>query len=325
MTNSQAPKRYKATIIVSGVYKDMHVTREAVESAAEQLAEQPVPINIEHDPTNPPLGRVYGAEMIEQDDGELALRATMEIRESIPVVIRSAKDYFEVVAGLAAVEPEQGPIDLDIDARSYEMDDLDKLRATVADVGDIETHRNVARFSMLPDAVLYVALGVPATATWWFTKGFFTKLGEQTAESVGPDLATAYAAFKERARSMVSRRKPADQPPLTIMTLELIREDGSRVLVEGSSRAEGHELDDFFDSGSDLLRAARACMRIMDEPDKVRRLHFVRQDGAWQLMYGLDDQAYPMLAVAMPDDEFEQLVEQARSKLDISVDGSGSP
>jgi hypothetical protein len=31
-----------------------------------------------------------------------------------------------------------------------------------------------------------------------------------------------------------------------------------------------------------------------------------------------------VLAVAMRDDEFEKLKEQARSKLDLSIDGSGS-
>jgi hypothetical protein len=324
MADSETPKRYKATIIISGVAKGMHVTREAVEGAAEQLATTPVPINIEHDPTKPPVGRVFAPELVERDDGELALEATMEIRESIPLVLVPVARYDEAEASLAAVEPQAGPIELDIDADSYENADLEAVRDALADAGEVDAHRNVARFSVLPDAVLYVAIGTPATATWWFARGFFTKLGEQAAESAGPDLAALYATFKQRVREMVSRRKPADQPPITIMRLELEREDGARVLVEGSTRAEGEELDEFFDGGSDLLKAARACMKIVDEPEKVRRLHFAWRRGAWQLRYGLDDQAYPMLAAAMPDDEFEKLVEQARSKLDISVEGSGS-
>jgi hypothetical protein len=218
MADSDFPRLYKATVIVSGMAKGMHVTREAVESAAEQLASHPVPINIEHDPTNPPMGRMYGPELVEQEDGELALQATMEIRDSMPIVIRSMTDYNEIEASLAAVEPERGPIGLDIDASSYEEADLDALKGALAQAGDVEAQRNVVRFSVVPDAILYVALGSGAIATWWFARGFFTKLGEQAAESVGPDLAALYVAFKQRAREMVSRRKPADQPPITIMT-----------------------------------------------------------------------------------------------------------
>jgi hypothetical protein len=326
MSENAPPKRYKARIIASGVYKHMTVTREAVESAAELLADRPVPVNIEHDPTNPPVGRMVDPELVQLDDGELALEATVEVRanQSIPAIIRAVSDYELVGARLKAIEPQAGALELDIDVRSYNADDLEALRTAAAGAGEVSATRNAARFSELPDALLTVSLGTSAVAAFWFAKGFFTRLGEQAAESIGPDLASAYESFKQNAKKMLSRRNPADQPPLTVMTLELERDDGGTIDVEGSSRAEGDDIEDFFDSGEELLTLARTYAKMIGEPEKLRKLHFARQEGTWRLRYGLDADAHPVLGVAMPEEEFEKLVEHARSKPDTSVDGAGT-
>lgn len=65
--------RYVARVIASGTHGDIRIAREAVEGMAKQLQGRALPLNLEHDPTQPPVGRVLGVELVELDDGELAL------------------------------------------------------------------------------------------------------------------------------------------------------------------------------------------------------------------------------------------------------------
>ncbi len=66
------PKRLRGQIIRSGVHGDYTITREAVEEMLEQIQAAPKPVNIEHDPTVPPVGRMTNPKLIELDDGEVA-------------------------------------------------------------------------------------------------------------------------------------------------------------------------------------------------------------------------------------------------------------
>jgi len=311
----------RARIIASGRYKHVVVTREAVEGAAEQLAGHAVPVHIEHDPTRPPVGRMLDPCLVELEDGELALEATMEIRakESVPAIFRAVPDFKRTEAGLTAIAPESGELELDVDERSYSAEDLDALRAIAARAGDAAGTANAARFSELPDALLTIGLGTSAVATFWFARGFFTNLGEQAAKSVGPDLAEAYQSFKAKLREVLSRRNPAETPPLTVMRLEIERQDGALIDVEGSSRADDEAIYDFLDAGEDLLTVARVYAKLMPEPERLRKLHFERVDGVWILRYGLDDDAKPVLAVALSEEEFEKLAERARREQTVST------
>lgn len=146
---------------------------------------------------------------------------------------------------------------------------------------------------------------------FWFSKGFFTRLGEQVADSVGPDLIAAYQAFKDKLRDALSQRNPADSPPLTVMSVTIDRQDGGIIEVEGSSRAEGEAIDDFLDAGQELVTHARIYAEMFPEPERLRKLHFAREDGTWRLRYGLDADAKPVLTYALSDEHFAELAAQA--------------
>lgn len=51
---------------------------------------------------------------------------------------------------------------------------------------------------------------------------------------------------------------------------------------------------------------------MVSEPERLVRLHFERVDGLWHLRYGLDIDANALLAIAVPDEDFEEIVNQAQ-------------
>ncbi len=311
-------KGLRGQIIRSGNHGGYVITRETVEGMLSQLQSQPVPVNIEHDPTQPPVGRITGGRLVETDDGEVALETDMELFESSRALLLPAAQLEEALEGMPSIRLEPGRLQIGIDERSYPMAEVVELAQLASKAGEVTTDESALRFSQLPDALLVLALGSPAVAAWWFSRGFFTKAGEAAGERVGKeigeDLVGLYRTFKARLRRMVAdRRSPADRPPITMFTLELERPGGRYVEVEGSSRADDNELEEFLDAAADLLAVASAYQAVAPAPERLARLHFAWEDGGWRYRYGLDDQAQLVMIVALSDDQYAQALEQARA------------
>jgi hypothetical protein len=122
--------------------------------------------------------------------------------------------------------------------------------------------------------------------------------------------------LKSKLRDVVQRRKPPDRPPLTMLTLEISRPGGGVVCVEGSTRAEDEGLDDLLDGGQELLMVARVYAQLAPEPERLRTLHFAREDGRWAFRYGLDEDAHPVIVVALSEERFAELLAEAERESD---------
>jgi hypothetical protein len=306
--------RYVGQMVASGNHGGHVVSREFVESVVEQLQESPKPVGIEHDPTNPPVGRVVGGKLVELPDGEVAAESIIEVYdETKTVVLHSYDEFLEAFRALPGLVPEDGPLRISIDERSYEQTDIEALLEEARSAGQAERGATAMRFSQLPDSLLVISLGVPATAGFWFAKGFFTKIGETFGQDVGEDLVRAYAAFKARLRTVVSeRRNPIDRPPITMFQLLLKRRDGEMIEVEGSTRATGEDLENFLDSGLDLLPVALAYLALASEPDRLRKMHFRHTKSGWHFAYGVDDEAERVMIVVLSDEAYAQALEEAK-------------
>src|SRR3954447_2962077 len=210
-------KRLRGQIIRSGIHGEYTITREAVEGMLEQIEASPKPVNIEHDPTRPPVGRMVKPKLIELPNGEVALETETELfDEAVSAVLKSARELEEEIARLPGFRVGEGPLGLTVDPRSYRHEDIEAIRGSATVAGEIEVFDNAMRFSVLPDALLVIGLGAPTAAAWWFSKGFFTKLGEMLGEAAGDELASSYRAFKAKTVEVVERREPRDRPPITM-------------------------------------------------------------------------------------------------------------
>jgi hypothetical protein len=208
VSDPQISSLLSGQIIRSGQHGQYLITRETVEDMHRQLQERPVPVNIEHDPTVPPVGRITDSRLVELEDGELALETDTEIFDgTVPAALYAHSDLASAVQALEHLPAEAGPVDVIVDDRLYSKEDLEALRVIIAEVGGANARDGALRFSQLPDALLVFSLGSTGTAMFWFSKGFFTKLGERTAEElgeeVGKDLAGAYRALKTRSAKLL--------------------------------------------------------------------------------------------------------------------------
>lgn len=311
-------KGLRGEIIRSGVHGEYTITREAVEGMLEQIQASPKPVNIEHDPTVPPVGRMTNAKLIELPDGEVALETEMELFEgTVPAVFKAASELEREISELSPFETEEGPLEITTDSRSYEAADIEALRDIAAGAGGAEASDSAMRFSVTPDALLVIGLGSVGIAARWFLKGFFTKAGEGLGEEVGKDLARAYREFKDQALAMVERRQPADRPPITMFTLQLQSPNGNTVEVEGATRKVRGELEAFLDAGSQLLPIAEVYLRAAPQPDRVAKMHFAHTGKGWDYVYGLDVEAKPVMIIALSDQDYAAALARRRQSLPI--------
>jgi hypothetical protein len=85
----------------------------------EQLRANPIPINIEHDPTMPPVGRVVGARLRELPDGELLLEGEEELFNSTTqALVLPVRDLLSALDDHPSFSPEPLPLSLSVDDRS---------------------------------------------------------------------------------------------------------------------------------------------------------------------------------------------------------------
>jgi hypothetical protein len=325
MTNGEATTRGRcnARLIVSGptINGDYWVTREAVRSMAEHLDGHSVPVNIEHDPTRPPVGRVVASSLVELANDELAVDGVIELFDAtVEARIVSDSQLISVIEELDPSTTTAQPLRLEIDPRSYQIGDLEPVISAASVAGEVETATDALRFSALPDALLVV--GIPSA--FWFAQGFFTKLGENAADAVSAELREAYARFKGALRTLVADREPADTPPITLVKFVISRADGKSVEVEGSTRDEGEVLDEFLDAAANLHGIARAYVELMGEVCDPVRLHFKFTEGQWEFAYGLDEAAERLMLLVVSDSYYETMLRRIDEPDALPADAENS-
>jgi hypothetical protein len=319
-SRSSSPGRLRLVghLIQSGEHPGVTITREAVESTVEQLQRGPVPSFIEHDHTLPPIGRVVGGRIVELENGEIAAESMMEIfEETSPASIHSESQFDDAVLHARPVVAVGGPVEIVVDQRSYHVADLEALAETGRLAGEIVVQDSAVRFSAGPDPLLVIALGSGGVAWGWFAKGFFTRLGETLADEISEDLRHAYRSFKDALRRTVAeKRRPIDQAPITLLTMNLERPGGGSVEIEGSTRAWDETLDDFVDAGKTLAIVGRAYIDLAPEPSRLVKIHFRYGPHGWQFAYALDADAERSWIAVLSDEEYEELLLKARDQSD---------
>lgn len=164
----------KAEITILTTHVDLHGDRfapEALEDYAAKVNAGYLPLMVEHDLRIPPIGRIAAATVVELEDGERAVRGTVEIFEGT--------DTEEILSGdgreIAIPRREYAAFGIEYD-RSYETDEgkefLANLRALSPDVEAVPTVKKAVE----PISTLTIAAG--AFVLGGIATGFLGRIGE---------------------------------------------------------------------------------------------------------------------------------------------------
>jgi hypothetical protein len=294
--------RFRGIMATTHVHPDgTRFAKEALEDNAKRVNEKAVHMNIEHNPTTPPVGRITHAWVEKLADGEWALMGEGEFFEHPEV---TALLNF-TPKPLEKVEPKKGRLLVAAGKANFVDDEYTKaLQETLTDVGDAEVSATLIQRSAMPDPIVYIHLGDVANAFWWFGKGFFVAAGatagRQVGKEVGKDLVAAYKAAKAKLFKMLERRNPIDRDPLLILTVD-IEETGQKVRVEGSFRGkEKAQIDQFLDSASELIESARRVLAGAANWQEIEKLHFsYNEETGWKFSFGMTKDTVPFIAIPL--------------------------
>jgi len=260
-----------ATLATSHV--DRHrdrLTLSALEGMVQQIQDAYIPINIEHDPRQPPIGRIADASLEQRPDGAYAVEGTIEVFEPGD---DAASDTDQRVMKLRIP---QVPIQVEFD-RSF---DNPEDRHTVEEIGALLGSRPQfeAKKALEPLTVLAIA-GLFAFGS--IAKGFFSKLGGDI-----------YETLKARLKALVARRRQAGSDCVLMFRAAVCRGDHT-VLVEVFATNPTPETVEFL-FGPALAELDRLLPSYYQPETGVKRIVFELTGGQLELRFGVNEKCRPL-------------------------------
>ena len=179
-----------AEAILATTHVDSHkdvIALSALQGAVEQVKQRIIPVLVEHDPRQPPLGRIVSSRVEQLADGHFALIGTMELFEPddhIPL----SDDPREI----HIAEPAFHKITVICD-RSYSEDaDQSILEALVTQIGGVK--EEYTKKALVPLSVLAIVVGTFGALK--FAGGFLEKAGADT-----------WDALRGKLKQLMSRKR----------------------------------------------------------------------------------------------------------------------
>ena len=175
--------------IVATTHVDLHGDRmalQALQGLARQVGEHYLPVDVNHDPRYPPVGRVDSAEIIELPDGEYAIQCTQEMFEEADSLeslngdgrkIRIKDQNIQTIA-----------VEYDRTFRDEKGEEL--LRELSQISGEDEKPTQTLKKAVEPISTLLIAAGICALGS--IAVGFFTKLGSDFYDKLKNALISYY-------------------------------------------------------------------------------------------------------------------------------------
>lgn len=170
------------------------ITREELETIANQIREHYFPLTYEHDIRNAPIGRIVTAEVIKLQDGEYALQSTSELFEE--------SESLELLSGdgrrIKIRDQDIQSISVDYDYTFRDKEGQELLYELSQISGEKEEPRELAKKALEPVSTFLIAAGVFIFGS--IATGFFSKLGS--------DL---YERLKNALIKYARKKAPSDQ------------------------------------------------------------------------------------------------------------------
>ena len=266
---------FKKTRIVSSTHEDLDgdvMAPEAIHDMCRQFNEKFIPINIEHDPLCPPVGRVESARVVDLGNGHLGVEATIlyyEPGDDLDALRNHEKSV--------ALSVENGPGVVVSFDRSYgHMKPPPEIAALGAIPGVTLSYDG--KKGTDPISTLVVGAGVFAVAA--FSKGFFGALGKD-----------AYEALKGGLKRVFEGVSGDDK--LLIMKIFVDFCDQAREVDLVLKNPSASDIDWLLGKG--LFQIEQVVPKILEHRPDIAKIVAVYEDGTLQIQYGMTTDALPLL------------------------------
>lgn len=272
-------------VVISTTHLDLHnerMTKEALEGMVEQISNKSIPLNWEHNPLLPPIGRVVSALVEPTKDGEYALVGTIEVFDlsSFPTILESGlKTPATISEKISASYPTLGNLDIELqyDPRNYPEETIKTFCLSISGIKIRE--RQMVRKSVEPTPVIWLTLLAPAV--YFFSKGFFTRLGERSAD----EFISYYKNFRSRLIGLIKSRRKS-KPTILVLSLQY-----NDTKIEGAIQSKDRgTLENALDRLSDLFAISKAFVEL--NPDvKLKGIQsiFDPDNNTWIFNYLITD------------------------------------
>jgi hypothetical protein len=266
-------RKIKMEIARSGVIDRVLTPPKAIVESAKLYNEGYIPLTIEHDIRNPPVGRIVSAEVVVLDDGTHLLQGEAEIFEESDHLAPFPQNGKSV-----NIHAEEVDNFLIFGNQAFEEDeDIADLYRELRDLGGGDLNRAYREDSIEPISILIIGCGI--FVLQGISNGFFSKLGE--------DL---YKILKLKLKKIFEKKSLKKKEDLLQFQFFVNGRSGKTIEVNVViTNPSQNDIDEFFDSVpamldtmlSDLLIDNLDVCRVVlsYEFRQLKLLYILRSDG----------------------------------------------
>lgn len=267
----------------NGIFATTHIDLQnermalpALESMIEQANQYYIPVNIEHDPRIPPIGRIISAQLKQLDDGEYAVEGVIEAFESGDESLLQAGDKREI----RLLEHSFDHLDISYD-RNYEnasdqelIQDINSLLKTKSNP-QIQIKKALDPISTLTIGGAFILGGVAA--------GFLGKIGSD-----------AWDTFKEKLKILLNKKKVEEKEKLLSFEFT-IENDGYKINVEVIlSNPTDNDIESFLENG--LKNIDAILPNYFNQEIGLKKIVMEYADNAIKVKFGVRKDAVPLFS-----------------------------
>lgn len=230
-----------------------------------------IPIWDEHDPRNPPIGRIASAKVRERDDGEHEVVASLEFFDG-----SEAEQYSGCRELVREMRLENGQVKIVPDRSFRTPEDLEDIEEIAKLLGTRSTEavkKAIDPISILQLTAAFMAGGIAS--------GFLGKLGSDAADLV-----------KDKVKGLMRRKNNRYSDRVFRLVIQ-VQKDGECLEADVFiTNPTDNDIDSLFDHG--LSEIDQQVSRLISMSTQLSKLTFEYKDGSLELKFGVRKDCVPV-------------------------------
>lgn len=247
------------------------LTIDALHGLVDSINATYIPIWDEHDPRNPPIGRIVSAKVRERDDGEHEVVASLEFFDG-----SEAEHYHGDRELVREMRLENGEVKIVPDRSFRTPEDLEDIEEIAQLLGTRSTEavkKAIDPISILQLTAAFMAGGIAS--------GFLGKLGSDAAD-----------LFKDKVKGLMRRKNSRDSDRVFRLVIQ-VQKDGECLETDVFiTNPTDKDIDSLLDHG--LSELDQQVSRLMSKSTQLSKLTFEYKDGNLELKFGVRKDCVPV-------------------------------